>query len=341
MTFADERHAGTLLASHGPGSRAASLSTRQGLNSDGDGDAPAHDSGPACCTTVELGSMSFMRMQGPAQEACLQAMQAIREGRRLPLQLLVIRRGSLTANDQSGSSVTLGPDDMALIEGGGTTELLSLQWVDAWIIGLSEPLIARWLQGLPTVTAQRLQGDQGWARVLSAYLRNWELDPLRGLISPFEKEIIGEHVMSLLSMALAQSCAACDAPRVCARDRGLYTRMQQWIRDNYSNPDIGVATLADRFGVSTRYVHKVFLNAGQGQTFLDAVRLARLEAAAQWLQSAAKTQIPMSDIADRCGFSDPGYFGQVFRRKYGSSPSAYARKFAPAPETTRPCATPD
>lgn len=340
MKSSNERHAEAFPASHGPGPGAASMSTRSN-GQHGDGGEPVHGPGLARCATVELGGMSFMRVQGLPEEACRQAMRAIREERRFPLQLLVIRQGGLTATDQSGHSVTLGPDDMALIEGSGTTDLLSLQFVNAWVIGLSEPMITRWLQGVPALTGQRLQGDQGWAKVLCAYLRNWELEPLRGLISPFEKEIIGEHVMSLLSMALAQGCVACDTQPIATRDRSLYTRMHQWVRDNYSNPEIGVATLAARFSVSTRYVHKIFLNAGKGETFLDAVRWERLEAAAQLLQTAAKTQTHVSDIAYRCGFSDPGYFGQVFRRKYGTSPSEYARKCDPAQETPGPCATPD
>ncbi|WP_286554360.1 AraC family transcriptional regulator [Variovorax sp. J22G40] len=305
-----------------------------------DDDDPEHGTGPARCTVVELATMGFMRVQGPAEQACPQAMAAIREGRRFPLQLVMVCAGSLTLRDASGRSLTLGPDDMALVDGHAGPTLLSLQFVDAWIVGLSEALVARWLQGGAAATGHRLQGDRGWGRVLSAYLRNWEFEQLDRLISPFEKEIIGEHVMSLLSMALAHAPApapqpgdaGCGTQRPSMRDRGLHGRMHQWIRDNYANPEIGVATLAARFGVSTRYVHKVFLNAGSGETFLDALRRERLEAAAGLLRASAKAPAGVSDIAYACGFSDPGYFGQVFRRKYGVSPSDYAKKGDPAPE---------
>lgn len=339
MKFSDQRHSLVRLAPQGAGPcTAASMSSH--LDAD-DGDEAVHATGLERCATAALGSLSFMRVRGPAEEACRQAMQAIREERRFPFELLVIRHGSVTASGRAGHSVTLGPDDMALIDGNGATHLLSLDFVDAWIIGLPAPLIARWFQGMPPVTAHRLQGERGWAKVLSAYLRNWEFEQLRGLISPFEKELIGEHVMSLLSMALAQSGAVHETPqRLNAHDRNLYARMRQWVQDNYANPDIGVATLAARFNVSTRYVHKVFLNAGQGETFLDALRSARLEAAALRLQTAVQTQTSVSDIAYGCGFSDAGYFAQVFRRTYGASPSEYARKHDPAQPAAGACAAP-
>jgi AraC-like DNA-binding protein len=343
MKFSDPRQAGTFPAPHGAGPCTASMSTHL----DVDDDDPTQEADLEQCTMVELANICFMRVHGPAEKACQLAMKAIREGRRFPLQLLMICDGSLTVSDQSGRSVTLGPDDMALVDGNGAATLLSLQFVDAWIIGLSDALVARWLQGASTATGHRLQGHNGWARVLSAYLRNWEFEQLNGLISPFEKELIGEHVMSLLSMALTQAqgpkpdLATCETQRISTRDHGLHARMLQWVRDNYANPEIGVATLAAQFGVSTRYVHKVFLNAGKGETFLDVVRSERLEAAARMLRTAAKVPTGVSDIAYTCGFSDPGYFGQVFRRKYGTSPSEYARLHESMQQDAGLCATPD
>lgn len=352
MKFADQQHAGIFPAPHGPARHAASMSTQGDVDNDhndddDDDDDPEHGGGLERCATVELASLCFMRVRGPAEKACPLAMQAIRERRRFPLQLLMICDGGLTVRDPSGHSVTLGPDDMALMDGSGAATLLSLRFVDAWIIGLPESLIVRWLQGPSAATGHRLQGNKGWARVLSAYLRNWEFEQLNGLISPFEKEIISEHVMSLLSMALTQGQAqapdgaTCDTQRITTRDRGLHARMHQWVRDNYANPEIGVATLAAQFSVSTRYVHKVFLNAGKGETFLDTLRLERLEAAARLLRTAVQTHTGVSDIAYHCGFSDPGYFGQVFRRKYGVPPSEYARQCGSAPEDAGSCTLPD
>lgn len=320
MTFAFETKAGTFSATRRAGTGPASIPARRGLDDD-DADP---DSKP--CAIVALGSIAFMRVQGPADEACRQAVAEIRAMRKFPLQLLAVRQGVLTASDASGRSVTLEADDLTLLDTGGDIALRSLQRVDAWIIGLSEPMIARWLQGTPAATAHRLPGDRGWARVLSAYLRTWEFEPLHRLTSPFEKEIIGEHVMSLLSMTLSQSGAACDTQATRRRDHGLYARMRQWIRENYENPEINVATLAAAFSVSTRYVHKVFLNAGRGETFLELLRNERLEAAARLLRTATKTRTYVSEVAYRCGFSEPGYFGQVFRRKYGCPPSEFSKQ---------------
>ncbi|MDM0087510.1 MULTISPECIES: AraC family transcriptional regulator [unclassified Variovorax] len=288
------------------------------------------------CPTVDLGGMSFMRIRGGSVEACQHALIGLREKRRtFSLQLLAVVHGELTAVGSSGRSLTLAAGDMALLDAGEGTSLLSLQPMDAWVVDLSEAVIARWLHPLPAGMS-RLAGDSGWGRLLSTYLRNWAFETLSALSSSFEKELIGEHVMSLLSLALAQGrdAAPDDAPVVSARDRHMYLRMRQWVRDNHADPEFGVAALAARFGASTRHVHRVFARAGGGESFLDAVRHDRLDAAARLLRDAmddGSQQVSVAEIAARCGFSDPGYFGRVFRKKYGHSPSEFAKKNFRAP----------
>ncbi|WP_219220137.1 AraC family transcriptional regulator [Variovorax boronicumulans] len=284
------------------------------------------------CPTVDLGGMSFMRIRGGSVEACQHALIELREKkRRFSLQLLAVVHGELTAVGPSGRSLTLAAGDMALLEAGEGMSLLSLQPMDAWVVDLSEAVIARWLHPVPTGMS-RLAGDSGWGRLLSTYLRNWAFETLSALSSSFEKELVGEHVMSLLSLALAQGRDG--APIVSARDRHMYLRMRQCVRDNHADTEFGVAALAARFGASTRHVHRVFSRAGGGESFLDAVRHDRLDAAARLLRApmdGGAQQVSVAEIAARCGFSDPGYFGRVFRKKYGHSPSEFAKKNFKAP----------
>lgn len=281
--------------------------------------------------TVALGGMSFMRIRGGNVEACRHALIELGEKRGFSRQVLAVLHGELTAIEPSGRSLTLGTGDMALLAASGGLNLLSLQAMDAWIIDLSEAVVARWLHPAPAATS-RLAGDSGWGRLLSTYLRNWELESLSALTSRFEKELIGEHVMSLLTLALAQARggAAASSPAVSARDRSMYLQMRQWVRDNHADAEISMAVMAARFGASARHVHRVFSRAGGGESFLDAVRHDRLDAAAQLLRdvrAGGAAPLSVAEIAARCGFSDPGYFGRVFRKKYGHSPSEFARSF--------------
>lgn len=273
-----------------------------------------------------------MRIRGGSVEACRHALIELGEKRGFSRQVLAVLHGELTAIEPSGRSLTLGGGDMALLDASAGLNLLSLQAMDAWLIDLSDAVIKRWLHRTPVATV-RLQCDSGWARLLSTYLRNWEFEPLSALTSAFEKEFIGEHVMSLLSMALAQARdrASTVAPVISARDRSAYLQMRQWVRDHHADPEIGVAALAAQFGMSTRHVHGVFSKTGGGESFLDALRHDRLDAAARLLRTASAggaAPVSVAEIAARCGFSDPGYFGRVFRKKYGHSPTEFWKNSA-------------
>lgn len=324
MKFAYETVAESFSATHG-------ASRRTGADS---GDFDFHDrldpteaTEGTRCPAIGLDGLSFVRLRGCATEACGETLKILCDETAFSRQLLVLFDGELTAIEPSGLGITLRRGDMALVDGRVGLNLRSLQGVDAWIIDVPAPALARWLRCAPTAAVYRLQGDRGWAKVLSAYLRTWEFEPLREVRSAFEKEIIAEHVMSLLSMALTQSVTPRDAQALSARDHGMYAEMRQWVRENYADSEINVSMLASRFGASTRYVHRVFLNAGAGETFLDAVRCERLEAAARRLRTPAKARVTVAEVAAACGFSEPGYFGRVFKGRYGHSPTEFSRKF--------------
>jgi AraC-like DNA-binding protein len=329
MTIAGEADADTFSAPYGVVPRGRVVPASTGLPTR---EAFEEHEARAACPTVDLGGMSFLRIRGGSVEACQHALIELRERRSFSLQVLAVQHGELTAIQTSGRSLTLEAGDMALLDASEGLNLLSLQAMDAWVIDLSEPVIARWLRQAPAATC-RLRGDSGWAKLLSTYLRTWELDSLNALTSRFEKELIGEHVMSLLTLALAQVQGGVpdDAPVISTRDRSVYLQMRQWVRDHHTDPEIDVTAVAVQFGASTRHVHRVFSKAGGGESFLDAVRHDRLDTAARLLQAAktgASGPVSVAEIAVRCGFSDPGYFGRVFRKKYGHSPTEFSKKFS-------------
>jgi YesN/AraC family two-component response regulator len=60
--------------------------------------------------------------------------------------------------------------------------------------------------------------------------------------------------------------------------------------------------------------------AEYGMTFLDYVCQQRIEEAKRLLENPA---IAVTDVAGAVGFTDPSYFGRVFRRAVGCSPSEF------------------
>lgn len=92
----------------------------------------------------------------------------------------------------------------------------------------------------------------------------------------------------------------------------------RYISEHYAD----LLTLEDAAGLvhmEKTYFSKRF-KALTGFGFLDYLTQTRLRAAEDLL---TRTSLSIGDISDTCGFSGSNYFGDVFRRYHGISPSEY------------------
>lgn len=89
------------------------------------------------------------------------------------------------------------------------------------------------------------------------------------------------------------------------------------------NPDLSPQWLADRFGVSVRYIHKLFAYTGltcQGYITSERLSHARLDLI------SATNKIRIASLAHRWGFSDSASFGRAFKNRFGEPPGKYRNK---------------
>jgi len=93
---------------------------------------------------------------------------------------------------------------------------------------------------------------------------------------------------------------------------------ERFIRENYMD-DIHLTLLAERFNYNPSYFSEWF-KAKTGKTFIQYVTEVRMEHAVRLL---AETKLPLWDIAELTGFSNPSYFSSKFKKIYGMSPSEY------------------
>lgn len=105
-------------------------------------------------------------------------------------------------------------------------------------------------------------------------------------------------------------------------------RIQQaakYICDHYSR-NISLAEVADHVYMSETYFSKKFKKV-TGLKFSEYLTSVRIRKADEML---LETEMPISHIAEACGFSDTNYFGDVFKKIKGVSPLRY-RKFQGKP----------
>ncbi len=94
----------------------------------------------------------------------------------------------------------------------------------------------------------------------------------------------------------------------------------RYISDHYMEP-ISAADIASAAGFSPNYLSKRFREAA-GIGVHEYLMFVRLQHAALDLVS---TNDSITEIALRSGFSDSNYFKDAFKKKYGTTPSAYRK----------------
>lgn len=82
----------------------------------------------------------------------------------------------------------------------------------------------------------------------------------------------------------------------------------------------GVEQLARELCMERTGLYKK-LKAAAGETPVNFIRNVRLDRAAEMLR---RGDMPVSEVAERTGFSSPGYFAKCFKSRFGKSPSEFA-----------------
>ncbi|MNC02646.1 HTH-type transcriptional regulator YesS [compost metagenome] len=101
--------------------------------------------------------------------------------------------------------------------------------------------------------------------------------------------------------------------------RAMVTEMKNYIEENFTNPDLSLKHLSDRFQVSGKYASYLFKTEFK-MKFVDFVTELRMKEAEQLL---AETDYPLQDIALQVGYANAITFGRVFKRVAGITPGDY------------------
>lgn len=128
-----------------------------------------------------------------------------------------------------------------------------------------------------------------------------------------------EQGLDLLAMALSLRGEGQVASGT--RHTALLLRIKDHIQLELGNSALSLAQVSARFGITARYVGKLFQ---QEQTsFCRYLLDSRLKRCAQDLREPALASRQISEIAYRWGFTDMAYFSRVFRAKFAMPPREY------------------
>ncbi|WP_017975560.1 helix-turn-helix domain-containing protein [Actinopolyspora halophila] len=139
---------------------------------------------------------------------------------------------------------------------------------------------------------------------------------------------LGEAGLHLLSAAFNTEPPAAEPPEDVVR-----ARIERYVRQHLSNPDLSTESVAAAHHMSLRTVQRLF--SGQERTLSQLIRHERLEGARRDLANPRLAKHTIAGLAARWGFVNAPGFTRAFRAAYNMSPSE-AREAGPSDHPREP-----
>jgi AraC-like DNA-binding protein len=232
------------------------------------------------------------------------------------LVFVILRSGSATAF-QGGREETIR-DGQAIVTNNGAPACFTGH-TPAQVANLrfERKNLAPLLADADASVLRPMARDNPALRLLTSYLDVICAEPQ--LSTSDFRRIAATHIHDLAAIALG---AARDAAEI-AKGRGVRVARLHAIKAdvsaNLASNLLSVSGLAQRHGVSPRYIRSLFQS--EQTTFTDFVLNERLARAHALLAGARYGARSISAIAFEAGFEDLSYFNRCFRRRYGATPS--------------------
>ncbi|HEY6631069.1 MAG TPA: helix-turn-helix transcriptional regulator [Rhizobiaceae bacterium] len=127
--------------------------------------------------------------------------------------------------------------------------------------------------------------------------------------------LAGDHLYHLVALALGTNEARAE-PALAGIGGARLALVKRDVAQNLTDPELDIASVARRQGVTPRYIQRLFER--EGTTFGHFLRDARLEHAREILAAGGAGTI--SSVAYDCGFGDLSHFNKAFRSRFGATP---------------------
>lgn len=141
----------------------------------------------------------------------------------------------------------------------------------------------------------------------------------RAIATPQMRRAIATHVHDLASLLAGATGGAAQLARQRGGQAARVAAVRADINAHLTEPALSAAAVAQRLGISARYVHRLL--EGEGKAFSAVVMELRLALAARLLGDPRLSRRTIAAIAFDAGFGDLSYFNRSFRQRYGMTPS--------------------
>jgi AraC-like DNA-binding protein len=216
---------------------------------------------------------------------------------------------------QNGQEIGFGDGDAVLLSCAEASFAI-VRPTTADFIGIRVPrkAIAPLVHGLDG-RMRCIRGEMAILRLLTSYV--YAIPDILAE-SPGASGIVTNHLYDLIALSVGtghNSTIAFARSVRTARFRAIQSDLASHLDDE----SLTIANIAERHGVTPRYIHKLF--AIEGTTFTHYVLQQRLGRAYRLLRDQRYASRSITSIAYDAGFNDLSYFNRTFRRRYNATPS--------------------
>jgi AraC-like DNA-binding protein len=218
---------------------------------------------------------------------------------------------------QLGRSEDLFPGDAVLLSNGEVGALTFPDECRYTVFSIPKSALTSLVPDIGALFARRVPASSPALRMLMRYLELAQEE--HPAASPELQMAFSSHVCDLLALCLGATRDATELARTRGVTAARLCAIKDDIRKACSDPDLSVHAIAARYGVSARYVQRLFEESGA--TFTQYVTEQRLAAAYEALRRRTLTDLPISTVAYDCGFADVSHFNRAFRQRFGCTPT--------------------
>lgn len=229
------------------------------------------------------------------------------------LHLVVIAQGTGELRQQ-GRVATIRAGEAVLTDNGTPAIFVMPTRCHTITYRFSRDLLRHRVSHVDDLVARPIDRDHQVLRLLTGYAGI--LNDQSALATAELRRAVSDHMHDLAALLFG----ARTGPSLAEGLRAARLKaMKDEIFRRLVDSSLSVGDVARSQQISERYIRQLF--AGDGTTFTDFVRDARLARAHRILTDLTAPHRPINAIAYECGFNDLSYFNRAFRQRYDMTPS--------------------
>lgn len=124
-----------------------------------------------------------------------------------------------------------------------------------------------------------------------------------------------EKIKETFEGAVEKLCKSSDNSKECGQNQQLCEKLQKYIKDNFSDPDLNISQTGLHFHMTPAYLSSIYKKY-TGESLLKVINQTRIDEAEKLLAEG----INVVEVAERVGFRDSSTFIRTFKKFTGATP---------------------